>query len=268
MALSLASPGIKVREVDLTRGGINNTTSLSAGIAAPFEKGPVNEAITILNEKELVDIFGRPSKNDYHYEYWYSASNFMSYGGSLKVVRCSGSGLNNSNAGVGVGTTTSLLIENYDDYQEDHSSATNFYWAAKNPGYWADGLKVCVIDNFADQTIVGVNTASIQVGYAVTQALSGTVAGVGTTAAASGFLKGIVTGVGSSEFYVKIVSKVSAGTTTAQEYTENGIYAFNTGSSLYVDGALSNAGNPVLSITRNSPSTSFGANSIGSGTSL
>jgi hypothetical protein len=268
MALSLASPGIKVREVDLTRGGINNTTSLSAGIAAPFEKGPVNEAITILNEKELVDIFGRPSKNDYHYEYWYSASNFMSYGGSLKVVRCSGSGLNNSNAGVGVGTTTSLLIENYDDYQEDHSSATNFYWAAKNPGYWADGLKVCVIDNFADQTIAGVNTASIQVGYAVTQALSGTVAGVGTTAAASGFLKGIVTGVGSSEFYVKIVSKVSAGTTTAQEYTENGIYAFNTGSSLYVDGALSNAGNPVLSITRNSPSTSFGANSIGSGTSL
>jgi hypothetical protein len=30
MALSLASPGVKVREVDLTRGGVTNTTSSSA----------------------------------------------------------------------------------------------------------------------------------------------------------------------------------------------------------------------------------------------
>ena len=104
MALSLASPGIKVREVDLTRGGISNTTSISAGIAAPFEKGPVEEVVTITTENELVNVFGKPSTSNYQYESWYSASNFLSYGGSLKVVRCAGTNLKNSNAGVAAAT--------------------------------------------------------------------------------------------------------------------------------------------------------------------
>jgi hypothetical protein len=229
MALSLASPGIKVREVDLTRGGINNTTSLSAGIAAPFAKGPVNQVVTISNENDLVTVFGKPSTNDYHYESWYSASNFLSYGGSLKVVRCGGTNLLNSNAGVGVGTTT-VAIDNYDDYNQNYYSSSNYYWVAKNSGYWAEGLKVCVIDNFADQTLSGVSTANVSVGYGVTQALSGIVPGIGTTSTASGFLKGIVTGVGASSIYVKITSVVSGATETPQEYTENGIYSFTTSS--------------------------------------
>lgn len=214
MALSLASPGIKVREVDLTRGGVTNTTSLAAGIAAPFAKGPVNQVVTITNENNLVTVFGKPSTNDYHYESWYSASNFLSYGGSLKVVRCSGTNLNNSNAGVGI-ASTSLDIDNYDAYQS--STPTAYYWASKNPGYWAEGLKVCVIDNFADQTLTGVSTATSAVGYGVSQTLSGVIAGVGTTTSASGYLNGIITGIGASTLYVKV---------TSQEYTENGIYAF------------------------------------------
>ena len=157
MALSLASPGIKVREVDLTRGGITNTTSISAGIAAPFAKGPVEEVITIANEDELKRVFGTPSKNNNHYEYWYSASNFLAYGGSLKVVRCTGTNLKNANAGVGV-ASTSLLIKNFDNYTESHSAATGWFWAAKNPGYWSEGISVRVIDNFADQIISGINT--------------------------------------------------------------------------------------------------------------
>ena len=188
MALSLASPGIKVREVDLTRGGINNTTSLSAGIAAPFEKGPVNQVVTIQNENDLVNIFGKPSKNNYQYEYWYSASNFLSYGGSLKVVRCSGTNLNNSNAGVGVAATSGLQIENLDDYQANYSLGGNFYWAAKNPGYWAEDLQVCVIDNFADQILSGINTASINVGYAATQEITSQIPGVGVVESASGYI--------------------------------------------------------------------------------
>lgn len=228
MALRLASPGINVREVDLTRGGIQNTTSLAAGIAAPFAKGPVNQIVTIRTEDELKNTFGTPSKNDYHYEYWYSASNFLSYGGSLNVVRCSGSQLKNSNAGVGV-STSSVSIENFDNYQASHLNASTWYWAAKNPGYWAEDLKVCIIDNFADQTISGVNTTNVSVGYGVTQTISGIIAGVGTTSAASGFLKGIITGVGSSEFYVKIVSKNVGGVESTQDYKENSTYAFGVG---------------------------------------
>ena len=222
MALSLASPGVKVREVDLTRGGVTNTTSLSAGIAAPFSKGPVNQVVTITNENELVTVFGKPSLNDYHYESWYSASNFLAYGGSLKVVRCAGDNLKNSNAGVGV-ASTSVAVNNFDAYQA--STPTSYYWAAKNPGYWAEGLKVCVIDNFADQTLTGVNTTNCTVGCGVSQALSGVIPGVGTTSTASGYLRGIITGVGASTLYVK---------TTSHEYTENSVYAFRASASVTV----------------------------------
>lgn len=225
MALRLASPGINVREVDLTRGGIQNTTSLAAGIAAPFAKGPVNQIVTIRNEDELLKVFGSPSTNNYHYEYWYSASNFLSYGGSLKVVRCSGDNLKNSNAGVGIGST-SLKIENFEDYEESYSTSSSFYWAAKNPGNWAEDLKVCIIDHLADQTVSGINTTGFSVGFGVTQAITGTIAGVGTTSAASGFLKGIITGFGSSEVYVRVVSKTVEGTSSNQTYTENGNFAF------------------------------------------
>jgi hypothetical protein len=222
MALSLASPGVKVREVDLTRGGVTNTTSLAAGIAAPFSKGPVNQVVTITNENELVTVFGKPSSNDYHYESWYSASNFLAYGGSLKVVRCSGTNLKNSNAGVGV-ASTSVTVNNFDAYQA--STPTSYYWAAKNPGYWAEGLKVCVIDNFADQTLTGVSTTNCTVGCGVSQALSGVIPGVGTTSTASGYLRGIITGIGASTLYVK---------TTSNEYTENGVYAFRASAAVTV----------------------------------
>ena len=223
MALSLASPGIKVREVDLTRGGITNTTSLSAGIAAPFAKGAINQVVTIRNEDDLLSTFGNPSTSDYHYESWYSASNFLSYGGSLKVVRCGGTNLKNSNAGVGIGTT-SIVINNYDEYQL--TTPTTYYWASKNPGYWAEGVKVCVIDNFADQTLSGISTTSATVGFGVTQLLSGTIAGVGTTSIASGYLKGIIAGVGASTIYVKVNSIVVGVTESIQDYTESGSYAF------------------------------------------
>ena len=91
-------------------------------------------------------------------------------------------------------------IDNYDDYITNHSDATNFSYAAKNPGSWANGLKVCFIDDFADQTI-GINTVNLAgfgatVGAAVTAAINGyTVAGVGTANAFTGFLRAIVTGV-------------------------------------------------------------------------
>ena len=257
MALRLASPGINVREVDLTRGGIQNTTALAAGIAAPFAKGPVNQPVTIRTEDELKRTFGTPSSNDYHYEHWYSASNFLSYGGSLQVVRCTGSELSNASVAVGV-ASTSVTIENFDDYQADHSTATTWYWASKNPGYWAEGLKVCVIDHFADQIISGVSTTNVAVGYGVTQALSGIIAGVGTTTAAEGYLKGVITGVGSSEFYVRLTSKVVGGTETDQAYTENGVYALRAAP---VD-VFTNAGVSTVSVTPSGAADWYNAQNI------
>ena len=175
MALGLVSPGIKVREVDLTVGRVDSVSQLTGAIVGPFERGPVEEATLIENEKDLINTFGKPSENNNQYEYWYSASNYLSYGGVLRVVRADGSNLNNANAptAVGLGSTT-VKIKNYEDYTANHTSASAWSWAAKDPGVWANNLKVCVIDAFADQRLIGVNTG-------ISTSTTATTVGVATT---------------------------------------------------------------------------------------
>jgi hypothetical protein len=232
MATPQLSPGVLVREVDLTIGRADNVLDNIGAIAGPFPIGPVDYPIDITTEQELINTFGKPSTIDSQYEYWMTASSYLSYGGVLKVVRTGGSTLNNANAGVGIASTSSLKIDNYDDYQINHSDANNFTFAAKNPGSWANGLKVCVIDDLADQTITiaSTNPGSIGaiVGNGVTTTISNTViAGSGSTSLFNGYLKGIITGVrtdagGASQVDVKIVARVSStGTASTISYAEN-----------------------------------------------
>lgn len=246
MATPQLSPGVLVREVDLTVGRADNVLDNIGVIAGPFPIGPVDFPIDIATEQDLINTFGKPLSTDSQYEYWMSASSFLSYGGVLKVVRTSGSTLNNANAGVGAAYTTALKIDNYDDYTNNHSEGNNFTFAAKNPGSWANNLKVCVIDAFADQ-IIGINTTNLLtagavVGNGVTAVLSNvTLPGAGSTATFSGYLKGIITGVstdstsGNSTISVKVVSRVSsAGTETKIDYAQSTQYAsFDTSDSLY-----------------------------------
>jgi len=232
MATPQLSPGVLTREVDLTVGRADNVLDNIGAIAGPFPIGPVDEPIDIATEQDLINVFGKPRTTDSQYEYWMSASSFLSYGGVLKVVRTSGATLNNANAGVGIASTSILKIDNYDDYTNNHAEATNFTFAAKNPGSWANSLKVCFIDDLADQTI-GVNTTNLgslgaQIGYGVTAAITNTViAGSGTTTLFNGFIKGIITGIttdstnGNSSIDVKVLSRVSsAGTETSITYAE------------------------------------------------
>ena len=235
MATPQLSPGLIVREVDLTVGRADNVLDNIGAIAGPFELGPVNEAIDITTEQELINSFGKPLSTDRQYEYWMTASSYLSYGGVLKVARVAGSTLGNSNAGAGVASTSMTgngRIDNYDDYQANHTTDTSFNYAAKNPGKWANNLKVCVIDNAADQTI-GINTTNpgtsgALVGNGVTVSLSGVVIpGAGTTSVFNGYLKGIITGVttdatsGASSIDVKIVSRVSGSTETKINYQQS-----------------------------------------------
>ena len=233
MATPQLSPGVITREVDLTVGRADNVLANVGAIAGPFSIGPVEEAIDIQTEQQLINTFGKPISTDTQYEYWMSASSFLSYGGVLKVVRADGSTLNGANAGVGAASTTSAKIKNFDDYNSNWSSDTvNFTYAAKNPGTWANNLKVCTIDDLADQTI-GITTTDLGnfgavIGYGVTTTLNGTLIGSGTTSNFQGYLKGIITGVstdatnGSSTIDVKVVSRVSgAGTETSISYAES-----------------------------------------------
>ena len=122
MSLNLVSPGVNVREVDLTIGGITASNEQVGAIAGPFSKGPVNVPYLIENENELLKTFGKPISSDSQYEYWMSASSYLSYGGILRVIRTDGTTLNNSNAGVSVASTT-VKIKSYEDYINDYSTA-------------------------------------------------------------------------------------------------------------------------------------------------
>jgi hypothetical protein len=225
MATPQLSPGVLTREVDLTVGRAENVLDNIGGIAGPFSIGPIDEAIDIVTEQDLINVFGKPISTDTQYEYWLSASSYLSYGGVLKVVRTDGSTLRNSNAGVGA-ANTSVKIKNYDDYNSNFSSASNFNFAAKTPGTWANGLKICFIDDLGDQ-IIGIATTSLSgigvtVGNGVYSDISGTsIALDGSVSTFDGILNAIITGVstdavnGNSTVTIKIVSRTTTGGITS-----------------------------------------------------
>ena len=243
MPLNLASPGILIREVDLTQGRVDATSDKIGGIVGPFVQGPVGTVTRINTENDLVDKFGRPYSEDKHYETWMTASSYLAYGGIMNVVRADDSGLKNAHD-VGAGTT--IKIKSRDHYVELNYPVTPLLGAtviAKNPGSWANDIRVAIIDAQADQRLTFDQTpeggTQVAVGMGVTQAVpEGTVVsrtgvGAGKTELLDGHFKGIITKVNSGNVDVKVVSHVSvAGTSTAVEY--NNIYRFSTTSNVAI----------------------------------
>tara|TARA_B100001093_G_scaffold51328_1_gene43568 strand:- start:129 stop:2336 length:2208 start_codon:yes stop_codon:yes gene_type:complete len=239
MALNLASPGILIREVDLTIGRIDGTTGKVAGIVGPFAKGPVDNATPITGENDLFDQFGQPYDTDKQYETWMVASSYLAYGGSLSVIRADDAELKNGFVGSG----TSLKIKSTEHYQElgyQENALSTATLAARNPGTWSNGIKVAIIDGIADQILdlsaVGIAT-TVTAGVGITQTVpaSTVVSGAGGTSLLDGYFKGIVTqkgpntsaGLGTDQISVKFISHVSAaGTETSKDF--NSIYKFAT----------------------------------------
>ena len=250
MPLNLASPGLVVREVDLTIGRVDTATTKAAGIVAPFQKGPVNEPTTIENEQDLIDTFGEPLDIDKHYEYWLTASSYLSYGGILSVVRSDDSDLANATDD-GSPEIKILSTQDYNNKGYDLNALSNTVVAARNPGSWANDIKVCIIDGKADQ-IVTAGITTLTVGAGVTQAVpSGTVLpGAGTTSLLDGYFKGIITEVNSSAIGVKFVSHVSnAGIETTKDYQPGGVYKFGAGVISYGMSANTGGGSTTTAAT-------------------
>ena len=84
MPLNLASPGIVVREVDLTVGRVDPTSASIGAIVSPFAQGPVELPTIVENERSFRDfrktIFGMISTMSIET----TASSFLAYGGSLQ----------------------------------------------------------------------------------------------------------------------------------------------------------------------------------------
>src|SRR5210317_1826562 len=78
------SPAVVVREIDLT-GGVPNVQSTTGAIVGNFKWGPMNEAIPVSNETELVNIYSSPdTTNNIDF---LSATQFLRYSSSLQAVR-------------------------------------------------------------------------------------------------------------------------------------------------------------------------------------
>ena len=245
MPLNLASPGILVREVDLTVGRVDPTSASIGAIVSPFAQGPVEVPTLVENEKDLLDIFGKPQGTDKHYEHWMVASSFLAYGGSLRVVRADDADLKNAND-----TGSTLKIKSAEHYEQlgyDQNDITGVTVVARNPGSWANSLRAGIIDARADQ-ILGIDTTSAVVGYGVSQAISATLPGAGSTSVLDGYLKGIITEVGNSTLEVKVLEHVSAaGTVTAVDYQPSGVYAFGTESTSIINNSGSGVATTIAS---------------------
>ena len=106
---TLRSPGVVVKELDLTNGraeiGINNI----AGFAAPFTKGELGSPVTVSSEAGLIEAFGEPVANNS--EYFLSATNYLNYGGTLSVTRVNTDQLKNAVSRLGQ-SVSSVTINN------------------------------------------------------------------------------------------------------------------------------------------------------------
>ena len=171
MVIKTASPGVFLKETDLTRGVADAITQNVGVVAGAFQKGPVDQLTYITQEVEFKNIFGEPT--DENYEYWWTVNNFLEYSGNCYVVRCddeqgdvvdSGSGMlhqqkmrNATDAFTMSGDVpgSAVYLKNDDEYITDYieQSRTNPEWGrflSRNPGKWANGLAVAVIDKGAD----------------------------------------------------------------------------------------------------------------------
>ena len=165
MVIKTASPGIIVNEIDLTRGTADAITTNVGALVGPFQKGPVDEFTLVETEAELQRVYGDPT--DYNYQYWYTASNFLEYGGVILICRAddaSGGAQTMKNACAGVTDPANApYIKNEDDFEDNFllSGSVPGQFVARNPGTWANGLAVAVIDAGADYySILGTTAAT------------------------------------------------------------------------------------------------------------
>ena len=132
---TLVSPGILVQEKDLT-GIVQGDASTTGGIGIVSEKGPVEEVVTVGNESELVEVFGKPNASTF--EWFFTAASFLKYANTLRVVRFSTGMVNACVSG------TAILVKNTEDWTANYAdgSANIGSWCARSPGSWGNNLKV------------------------------------------------------------------------------------------------------------------------------
>ena len=136
---SQVSPGVVIRERDLSNAVVVGSSALRAAIASSFRKGPVGKIVNISSERQLIDTFGAPSEANAGD--WLVASEFLRYGGQLAVVRAT-TGVTNA-----VSSGSAVLIADKDAFDAGVYTAG---FAARDAGADGNNLRVVIVDKVAD----------------------------------------------------------------------------------------------------------------------
>ncbi|AIX20573.1 tail sheath [Synechococcus phage ACG-2014e] len=139
---SQVSPGVVIRESDLSNAVVVGDVAITGAIASSFRKGPVGKITNVSTERELIDTFGAPSEANA--ADWLVASEFLRYGGRLSVVRAATAVVNATESGTGV------LISDKDAFD---AGVTSEKFAARDAGADGNNLSVVIVDRGPDYTI-------------------------------------------------------------------------------------------------------------------
>ena len=168
----LKSPGVHVREIDLTTIVPSVPTTIGA-IAGAFQKGPVNSIVTVGNEDDMVKVFGKPQNNSNQFETFFTAANFLQYSDQLKIVRCE-SGVTNA-----IASGTSFIIRDDDHYEDSFKDGQGSVgeWAARTAGIWGNsiGVSICANSTAFEETAVTTTSAEEALGQTVISVTDGSV---------------------------------------------------------------------------------------------
>lgn len=141
---SLISPGILLRERDITTATIVGAQALTGAFSTTFTRGEVGVITEIDSQRALLDTFGLPVEGNA--EDWLVASEFLNYGGRLAVVRA-------DTAGIRTASTSEAPVdpEYKINTQADFVGQTiNELFLARTPGKWGNSVQVIVADRGAD----------------------------------------------------------------------------------------------------------------------
>src|SRR5574343_11072 len=140
MSLTRTSPGVTVREIDLTQF-IPNTGVSGGAFVGDFIWGAAYDYTRVSNSNELAALLGKPI--DRNYVDWYSVSNFLAYTNDCSVVRALDETTAKNSTADGLG----LLIKNDAHFHTIQGTNATAEFSAKWAGSLGNSLKVSMADS-------------------------------------------------------------------------------------------------------------------------
>jgi hypothetical protein len=143
----LVSPGVNTSEIDLTTAvpAVGTSTGATVGF---FRWGPANTVIQVTSESDLVQKFFAPDSNTA--ASFLSATNFLSYGNDLRVVRVCSATTDKSNNATSNSSHNITVMNDEEYFLNNYTGANaNVAFCARYPGALGNSLRVSVCSSEA-----------------------------------------------------------------------------------------------------------------------